>query len=361
MQEGIEGAREDHQPVPGFSQVVESYYLETKEGLFFAVKGLLHPPDRFLACLRYAPDPLGDRQKQGYHYRRLYHFAEQEQLLRAAYAQYLAFGPVSQTTLQSVPRQCVRRVYDPRLCLQELSQQPERDPAAEDALAFASLLQREAGIHAGLGISGSLLIGLHTPRSDLDVTVFGTENSWAVYRALKRLLATGDSESRLTPREISQLDQQGIEELYAERLADTRMAFPDFTAVETHKVNHGQFRGRPYFVRFVKEPAEVQESYGDYRYTPLGRAGIAAIVTDASEAIFTPCRYQMAAVHFVQGSPVENMTEIVSFRGRFCEQAQAGDRIRARGTLERVEARDGRSWHRLVLGNQPEDTMVPGR
>ena len=27
--------------------IIESHYLETREGLFFAVKGLVHPPDRF--------------------------------------------------------------------------------------------------------------------------------------------------------------------------------------------------------------------------------------------------------------------------------------------------------------------------
>src|SRR3972149_5797240 len=153
--------------------IIESHYLETHEGLFFAVKGLVHPPDRFLTCLRYAPDPKGDRQKEGCGYRRLYHFAEQEQFLQAKYPRYLAFDPTCQVTLQSVPRACVRRVYDPRRCLQDLLRS-ERDRVQEDALAFAGVLQQEASIPwNGLGISGSLLIGLHTPRSDLDVTVYG--------------------------------------------------------------------------------------------------------------------------------------------------------------------------------------------
>ena len=46
-------------------EVVESFYLETMEGLFFAVKGLEHPPDRWIAVLRYAPDPeRGSREKR---------------------------------------------------------------------------------------------------------------------------------------------------------------------------------------------------------------------------------------------------------------------------------------------------------
>ncbi len=347
-------------------EVIESHYLETNEGLFFAVKGLVHPPDRFLACLRYAPDPIGDRQKEGRRYRRLYHFAEQEQLLRAEYAHYLTFDPVCQTTLQSVPRQCLRRVYDPRARLQELPQRPERDPVEDDALAFTSLLQREAGVPwTSLGISGSLLIGLHIPRSDLDVAIYGAQNCWAVQRALKRLLADETSEA-------GRLDERGVRELYASRVADTRMSFSDFVSSEREKVIQGRFRGRRYFIRFLKAPDDVGERYGDRRYTPLGRVAIEATVTDASEGIFTPCRYLLAGVHFL-GSPggggvappcppkVEGLSEIVSFRGRFCEQAQAGDIVRAFGTLERVQARDGRTWHRLLLGNHPEDTMLARR
>lgn len=346
--------------------VIESHYLETGEGLFFAVKGLVHPLDRFLAILRYVPDPGGERQKNGQRYRRLYHFAEQEQLLRARYPQYLAFDPVCQATLQSVPRSCVRRIYDPRRRLQEIRQQPERDPVEDDALAFASFLQHEAHIPwASLGISGSLLIGLHTPYSDLDITVYGAQNCRAVQRALQQALAAG------TGSGISRLDRQGVADLYVERVADTRMAFTDFVQVEQGKVNQGQFRGRLYFIRFVKEPAEVEERYGDYQYTPLGRVGIAATVTDAGESLFTPCSYLLEGVRLLHGPSAGRVaitpvgtglnpvpTEIVSFRARFSEQAQAGDRVQAWGTVERVQARDGRVWHRLLLGNHPEDTMV---
>ena len=57
----------------------------------------------------------------------------------------------------------------------------------------------------------------------------------------------------------------------------------------------GRFRGRPYFIRFLREPAETDESYGDFYYTPVGQAGIRATVTDASESIFTPCRYPLGS------------------------------------------------------------------
>src|SRR5512145_2772289 len=95
----------------GFARAAEGYYLETGEGLFFAVKGLAHPPDRWIAVLRYIPDAeKGERLKNGVLYRRMYHFDEQEQWLQATYPQYLAFDPSFNAMLQSVPRTSVQRI-----------------------------------------------------------------------------------------------------------------------------------------------------------------------------------------------------------------------------------------------------------
>jgi predicted nucleotidyltransferase len=161
--------------------------------------------------------------------------------------------------------------------------------------------------------------------------------------------------------EVRRLDEKGVQELYTSRVADTRMSFSDFVGSEREKVIQGRFRDRLYFIRFLKAPAEVGERYGDRRYIPLGRVRIEAHVTDASEAIFTPCRYTVDDVRFLGVPQVEDLFEIVSFRGRFCEQAQAGDTVLAFGTLERVQARNGRSWHRLLLGNHLEDAMLARR
>jgi predicted nucleotidyltransferase len=334
--------------------MLESYYLETKDGLFFAVKGSVHPPDRCIGVLRYAPDAQkGERTKDGISYRRLYRFAEQEEYLKETYPQYLVYDPVFQTTLQSVPGSLVRRVYDPRVRLLELRQTSVVSAIEEDAVALAGLLQREAGVPgSALGISGSLLIGLHTDLSDLDMVVFGTQNCKQVYRALYRLLdAPSDTGLR-------RLDARGVEELYAQRTVDSHMAFEDFVSLEKRKVNQGCFRERTYFIRFIKEVSEAGEVYGQLHYTPLGRMTATATIADDSDSIFTPCRYFLYDVCSLENLPLPDLTEIVSFRGRFCEQARTGERIAASGTLEIVRDNRRNSHRRLLLGNSPEDMMV---
>jgi uncharacterized protein len=332
-------------------QAVESWYLETRDGLFFAVKGLEHPPDRCIAVLRYAPDPEnGDRKKDGISYRRLYHFAEQEQWILNNNPQYLSFDSVFQTKLQSVPLSAIRKIYDPSLRFNELMQHSTRNAVEEDAVAFLRLLQKEADVPPScLGITGSVLIGLHTEHSDLDVVVFGEPYSRKVYHTL-HLLLDADSGS-----EVARLDEQGMMELYEQRSADTFMPFDDFVRLEKRKVNQGLFRKRPYFIRFIGEAHEAEWPYGRRQYTALGRAFITASIIDDRDKIFTPCRYLISDVGILELLPPPD--EIISFRGRFCEQAFAGESIIASGVLERVQ--EGKHvHHRLILGNFPEDTFV---
>jgi uncharacterized protein len=278
----------------------------------------------------------------------LYHFDEQERLLRT-YPQYLALDPIFQVTLQSVPKSRIRRVYDPSLRLKELAEKPGGIEA--DAVAFTGLIQRVAGIPwSAVGVTGSILIGLHINTSDLDISIFGSRNCREVYKALGSL--------RERQSEVQRFDSNGIEELYRQRVPDTPMPFDDFARLESNKVCQGLFRQRPYFIRFIKKAQEAAERYGDIQYSALGQSTITATIVDDREAIFTPCKYGIADVRIVEGPPAP-ISEIVSFRGRFCEQARTGECVHASGTVERLQYTSGEIRHRLLLGNSFRDTMLP--
>jgi len=332
--------------------IQEGFALETQGGLIFTVKGLVHPPDAVIAYLRYVPDPQADREREGVRYRRVYHFDEQVRILEARFPAYLFFDPVLGTQLQGVPRARIRRIYDPRCKLAELRRRGPGDEAEEATLHFAELLHRTAGVPAAcLGISGSILLGLHTPTSDLDLVVYGTEAGRKVYRALGHLLDDPSSE-------VTRLDEQGLRALHAVHAADTGVPLADFIRLQARKVNEGRYRGREYFMRFVKDVAEIGEKYGDRQYTALGPARIQARVTDDSEAIFTPCRYGIEEARFLVGEQVPDLREIVSYRGRFCEQARAGEKIIAQGELEKVTLQNGATYHRLIVGGRRDDYLI---
>ena len=46
-----------------------------------------------------------------------------------------------------------------------------------------------------------------------------------------------------------------------------------------------------------------------------------------------------------------------SYRGKFTEQVKVGDKIKARGTLERVN-QENKIFHRLILGGKG-DYLIP--
>jgi predicted nucleotidyltransferase len=340
------------------AQAIEGHYLETVDDLFFAVKGLIHPGDRFIAILRYAPAKDGERSKGGRRYRRLYHFAEQEDLLGREYPAYLFFEPTLDTIVQGVPHRFLKQIYDPRLKLAELRDRPALAPVEEDALALARLIHDEAGVPwEALGLSGSPLIGLHTPDSDIDLIVYGAGYSRAARDSLRSLLERSYGG-------LSYLDPAALQRLYAARSADTRMSWADFIRHEGHKTFQAQFRGRDYFIRYVKAPGD-REAYGDRLYRAQGRACIRARVVADEDSIFTPCLYRIGEVEFKTSEVLETaevlevgLREIVSFRGRFCEQARAGDIVTARGKLEKVIEREGATYYRLLLGEHHDDYMM---
>ena len=116
--------------------------------------------------------------------------------------------------------------------------------------------------------------------------------------------------------------------------------------------------GTHFFIRFVKDLNEISEQYGSIIYKPEGRTRIKATVVDDSESIFTPCSYKVANVKNIEGTKVEPIEEIVSFRGRFCEQARSGETVIVEGKLERVKQEGKHEHFRLLLGSKPSDHMI---
>lgn len=334
---------------------IEGCYIESTEGLLFTVKGLVHPPGVVVAYLRYAPDNSGERERVGIRYRKLYHFEEQEELLRERCPAYLFFDPVFGERLQGVPREHIKQVYDPCWKLDELRGRENLNEVEKNALDFAEILRDRSGISKSyLGISGSILLGLDTPQSDIDIIVYGVENCWAVHKSLRKMLDESSSG-------VEKLNRRELEELYAFRSQDTPMPFKDFLRLERRKVIQGKFQNRGYFIRFVKTPSEVGERYGDRKYNSLGMARIEATITEAKEAIFTPCVYGIDDVKFTEGKEVSTLKKLSSFRGRFCEQVKEGERIAAHGKLERVSLNDGSVYHILLVGRLGDRIAVRGR
>ena len=330
----------------------EGDFIETVEGLIFDVKGLVHPPDRIVAYLRYVVDPDGERRRGEKTYVKVYSLDEREKVLRKRYPQYLYYDPVFGMYLQGVPKKRVSRIYEPSKKVSELLKKSSLDRVEAEAIGFVQILQGASNVKLEkIGISGSILVGLHMENSDIDVIVYGRENCVSVHEALKRLMKKGNGS-------ILKYDLKDLERLYKFRSKDTSMPFEEFIRMERRKVMQGKFKGRDFFMRFLLDWDEVDENYGDRIYIPSGYAKIKARIVDDSEAIFTPCRYPIEDVKVLEGTKVSSLKEITSFRGRFCEQAKKGEIVTAQGKVEKVVEKDGTEFFRLILGAKPSDFMI---
>ena len=156
---------------------------------------------------------------------------------------------------------------------------------------------------------------------------------------------------------VRSYNMDDLRRLFDFRSKDTVMRFEDFVRAESRKVLQGTFHETDYYIRCVKAWSEASEAYGTIRYRSVGEVEVQATVVDDSEMIFTPCVYKIDGVRVLRGKDVGPYREIVSFRGRFCEQARNGETVIARGMVESVKTRR-EEYSRLLLGNKPSDYMI---
>jgi len=330
----------------------EGDIIEAFDGNIFDVKGLVHPRGKTIAFIRFTPDPSGDRKKGKVTYSKVYPLHERYALLRERFPQYLVYDPVFNEWLCEVPIEAIRRHYKPGDHLRRFRRKRQLTQLETAALRFAEILKKKAGVSwSKLGVSGSLLVGLHTPKSDIDLIVYGSQNCYKVYESLGTLV-----NDRSSP--VKSYSMEELRRLFDFRSKDTSMPFEDFVRIESRKVLQGKFKGRDYYIRCVKDWNEINEQYDAVHYQAIGYAKIKARITDDSQRIFTPCHYKIGNVEIIKGSKIESVEEIVSFRGRFCEQARNSEAVIAQGKIERVQKQGAGEYYRLLLGNHVSDHMI---
>ena len=331
----------------------EGDLIKTKSNVVFDVKGIVHPSNKIIAFPRFIPSPQGTRKGKDATYGKVYSLNERFKYLQENHPDLIVFDPVFGETLCEVPTNDLAKHYQPAKKLASLRTSKHLSTLENKALRLAETLKEKADISwRAIGISGSILAELTTEKSDIDPIVYGTENCRKAYTALQELLK--DQDSQFKPYSLEELQV-----LFDFRSKDTQMSFEDFVLVESRKAFQGKFMETDYFIRFVKEWNQISEQYGDVCFSNSGYAKITAKIADSSDSLFTPCTYNIEHVQVVEGPKLEPIKEIVSFRGRFCEQAKKGEAVEAQGKVELVtDKRSASEFYRLIIGNKPSDYMV---
>jgi predicted nucleotidyltransferase len=328
----------------------EGDFFKIYDGTIFEVKGLFHPLERVVAFIRYIPSPIGDRELDGKSYQKVYSIEERYKILKERYPHFFVYDDAFGEYMPEIDLSSIIHVYKPQEKLSELRKSSQLGELERQALLLTETLKREAKIPwSNIGITGSILVRLCTDKSDIDIVIYGIENCFRVHDVMQEFLAS--------ERFVSRYKMKDLIKLYRFRVKDTIMPFEDFLRHENRKSFQGIFNGKEFFIRYIKDWNEVKEKYGELIYKPEGYAKIRAKIIDDSESIFTPCVYKITNVEFLEGQEFNELKEIVSFRGRFCEQAKKDEIVIAQGKVERVVTRD-EDYRRILLGSKPTDFMI---
>ena len=334
-------------------QAREGELIETKDNIIFDVKGLIHPPNKIIAFPRFIPTTKGNRTRKNLKYGKIYNLKERFKFLKQKAPELITYDPIFDETLCEVPTENIIKHYNPVEKLEKLRNLRETTDLEKKAVELLRILQEKADIPwKSTGISGSILAGLSNIKSDIDPVIYGTKNGVKAYKALEKILKKDNTK-------LKAYTHEGLKNLFDFRSKDTHMSFNDFLEVESRKAFQGTFLKTDFFIRFVRDWDQVNEQYGDIQYKNCGETKISAIVINDSEALFTPCTYSVNNVRIIEGIKKNPINEIVSFRGRFCQQALNGEKIIAQGKIEEVKNKHSNVRHyRLILGSKPTDYMV---
>ena len=337
---------------------IEGDYIETKDNsLIFDVKGLLHPNDRKICFLRFYNDPRGDRFREGKKYKKVYNLEDRYNILREKYPSYIFFSKELDLELQGVKNDDIKFIYTPRNYLKTITSSRNLTSLEKNSLELCNLFINEGGIPKNLiGISGSCMVGLQKDDSDIDIIIYGTQTSVKFQERLKIIFENQNECRKYTLEEYKNH--------YNWRVGGSEIEFDDFLKSEIRKLHQGKFNGNEFFIRYIKSPKDWKGTFYDYSYEDYGRIKILAEILSDKDSLFTPCSYDIKTINILEIQTKvsrfygENIKEIASFRGRFCEHAKEGEKVLVEGKLEKVRFKNEPSYYRVLLTNQQLDKMI---
>lgn len=271
-------------------------FIEDRDGCLYAVAAYDNT-DRVGSVLRYVPDPAGERtDPEGRRFRKLD--------FEPAYEWIRTHRPAYLDTLHRVPHADISRVYKPEM---EIGAIANRHCLVRRLLSLFALPQ------GSMGCTGSLLCGLETATSDIDLVVYGN----AFHTARTRL------EEAVAAGLIDPLSPDMWRRVYEKRVPE--IDFGTFVLHESRKWNRGEIGGT-YFDLLYTRPYHRLDALPVGSGEPEGRATIDAVVTDAELAFDNPAVYEVDH---------PDVCRILSFSHTYSGQARAGETVEARGVLER--------------------------
>jgi predicted nucleotidyltransferase len=193
-------------------------------------------------------------------------------------------------------------------------------------LKLLELIAKQSGVSLNyFGIHGSIALNMHSPESDIDFVVYGTENFRVVEQAISELVNMG------------------------------KLSYISGNRIEAARRFQGRFNGKIWMFNATKRRENIKNDYGMFRYVPIAPVRFQCTVTDDTETMYRPATYKITNY-----KPLETESElqidqipnrVVSNIGCDRNLARAGSEIKVAGKLERVEpVAEGEESFQVVVG-----------
>ncbi len=281
-------------------------FIETHDGLLFAVLAVDMPCERVVGCLRYRRCPTGLVKLTT---------LQAQSILEDAFPNYLFNCAVRDVRLPGIGFSAIARHFR---------------PADELRCSTDPLVQRAADLLAPLGehvgITGSRLIGAQTAQSDIDLVIYGRDNFETARNLLDAAIA----------RQVAQPLSQSQWQADFQRRQCQALSFAEYRWHEMRKRNKVSLDGTKLDISCLAPTPDMAHSAGK----KLGPVTIQARVTDDRFGFTTPALYQLDHIRVLS---------LVIHTATYLGQALIGETIEARGELEQTEA-----GLRLIIGASRE-------
>ncbi len=295
-------------------------FIQTKEGLIFAVV-CYQPQDNKVGCfLRYVADGQGWKKVDT---------EQANSLLQTQYPQYLYKSSQFDTAFHAVAPSDIVQHFQPEQKLKQLIQQPPRDDIAQKLRKLMVILLHYGANGDNLGLTGSMLIDQHRASSDIDLVVYGRDNFHLMRQAIQQAIAD---------KALSQLDSTLMQDNYERRAAE--LSYSEFAWHEYRKFNKAAIEGTKFDIGMVCLWDELEVDTNQYQ--KQGTRTFKTKVIDDHRAFDFPALYLVD----------DEMTpDIVSFTHTYVGQAKNNELIEVSGTVEYNIATGQR---RLIIGSTRE-------
>jgi len=292
-------------------------FIETAEGLIFAVVEQGLEDGKALCFLRYVRKPSGWKKVAT---------DPANQLLQQHYPDYLHYSPVLDAHLHAVATGRIVKHHQPKHRLQDILQSNRHDAVERDLFDLCQLFEQHGLDLAQAGITGSVLVGVQNQESDIDLVCYGREVFHQCRAITGRLIEQGLLQT------LNDLDWQ---QSYQRRSCE--LSFDDYVWHERRKCNKAVINGRKFDLNFIDDSAGCKA----VSYQKCGAVTLQCRVIDDTYAFDYPAEFKIDH---------QQIASVVSFTATYTGQAVSGELVEVAGVLEQSE----QGVKRIVVGSSRE-------